>query len=431
MSRPQQPALRHLVTRYREVLLSSAVVGAVTGLVVAAFDKVTASGLADHLLDAPLWVQIFAPVVGLTLAWAALRWVGGGASPATSDEYIIAFHDRTYELGARPAVGRLVAAVATLGLGGALGYEGPSMYAGATIGDRVQRRLPRLFSNADHQLLLVAGAAAGIAAIFKAPATGAVFALEVPYRDDLARRSLLPALVGAATGYLVFVAINGTTPLFAVAGKPALDLRDIGGALVVGLVCGAGARAFAWLLRRAKVLRSRTRPAVHVAVAGLALAGYVVVARVVLGTDGLTLGAGYNAIQWAIDPSRALWLVAALALLRAAASSTTLAGGGVGGLFIPLVVEGSIVGRLLGGIFGVTSNTLFPVLGVAAFLGAGYRVPLAGIMFVAETTGQPGFVVPGLLAAVTAYLIMGNSSVTDYQQASVTPAPTTGPEISQ
>ena len=107
--------------------------------------------------------------------WAALRWLGGGASPATSDEYIIAFHDRTHELGARPAIGRLVAAVATLGLGGALGYEGPSLYAGATIGDRVQRRLPRLFSNADHQMLLVAGAAAGIAAIFKAPATGAVF----------------------------------------------------------------------------------------------------------------------------------------------------------------------------------------------------------------------------------------------------------------
>jgi CIC family chloride channel protein len=37
-------------------------------------------------------------------------------------------------------------------------------------------------------------------------------------------------------------------------------------------------------------------------------------------------------------------------------------------------------------------------------------------MFVAETTGQPGFVVPGLLAAVSAYLIMGSSSVTNYQQ---------------
>jgi CIC family chloride channel protein len=55
------------------------------------------------------------------------------------------------------------------------------------------------------------------------------------------------------------------------------------------------------------------------------------------------------------------------------------------------------------------------VIGVAAFLGAGYRVPLAAVMFVAETTGRPSFVVPGLLAAVAAELMMGSSSVTEYQ----------------
>jgi chloride channel protein, CIC family len=56
-------------------------------------------------------------------------------------------------------------------------------------------------------------------------------------------------------------------------------------------------------------------------------------------------------------------------------------------------------------------------VGAAAFLGAGYRVPLAAITFVAEATGRPGFVVPGLLAAVVAELIMSRSSVTTYQQA--------------
>ena len=59
---------------------------------------------------------------------------------------------------------------------------------------------------------------------------------------------------------------------------------------------------------------------------------------------------------------------------------------------------------------------LFTVLGTAAFLGAGYRVPLAAVMFVAETTGRPGFVVPGLLAAVSAELMMGSMSITTYQR---------------
>ena len=69
-------------------------------------------------------------------------------------------------------------------------------------------------------MLMVAGAAAGVSAIFKAPATGAVFALEVPYRGDFARRMLLPALVASATGYFAFAAINGTDAAVPHRGHP-------------------------------------------------------------------------------------------------------------------------------------------------------------------------------------------------------------------
>jgi chloride channel protein, CIC family len=99
------------------------------------------------------------------------------------------------------------------------------------------------------------------------------------------------------------------------------------------------------------------------------------------------------------------------------ATSTTVAGGGVGGLFIPLVVAGALAGRVVGGAVNALDTSLFTVVGAAAFLGAGYRVPLAAVVFVAEATGRPGFVVPGLLAAVVAELVMGTQSVTAYQQA--------------
>lgn len=54
-------------------------------------------------------------------------------------------------------------------------------------------------------------------------------------------------------------------------------------------------------------------------------------------------------------------------------------------------------------------------LGVAAFFGAGYGLPLAAVRFVAETTGRTAFIVPALLAAVAAELVMGRSSVTTFQ----------------
>jgi chloride channel protein, CIC family len=109
--------------------------------------------------------------------------------------------------------------------------------------------------------------------------------------------------------------------------------------------------------------------------------------------------------------------VVAMFFLRALATTATVAGGGAGGLFIPLVIQGVLVGRAVGGLFGAPDSSLFPVIGIAAFLGAGYRVPLAAVMFVAETTGRPGFVVPGLIAAAVAQLAMGRSSVSPYQRA--------------
>ena len=416
MVKGRQGGLRALARRSTQVVLVSALVGVVTGLGVALFERVVVDDLLAWLGRLPLWLMAAAPGVGLVIAALALRAVGGGASPATADEYLRAFHDGEVRLPLRALAGRLAAAVATLGFGGAMGLEGPSLYLGATLGADTQRRLPRVFRDADRRLLMAAGAAAGVAAIFKAPATGAVFAIEVPYQDDLARRVLLPALVAAATGYLAFVAVNGTERLFPVAGDPAFNMRDLAGAVALGVAAGCAARLFALLVRRAKAVSGWQHPLVAAVLAGVVLAGLFAVARLATG-ESLTFGPGYNTIAWALDPSRAVWLVVLVLVLRCAATAATVGGGGAGGLFIPLVVAGALTGRAVGGVVNGLDNSLFVVVGVAAFLGAGYRVPLAAVMFVAETTGRPGFIVPGLLAAVAAELVMGRSSVTAYQVA--------------
>ena len=393
----------------------SAVVGVLTGVGVAGFESAVTRGL-EEVNRLPLWGIAIAPLIGLTVAALALRWIGPSSSPATADEYLHAFHDPEYPLPLRPLVARMIAGVATLGSGAPMGLEGPSLYLGATLGDALQQRFPRLFSAQNRRLLLVAGAAAGVAAIFKAPATGAVFALEVPYQNDLARHMLGPALVGAATSYLAFVAIHGTTPLINVTGTPPFSTKDLVAALALGLLAGLGARGFAWMLRSAKSL-SLTLPSwVRVPIAGASLAAIFVLARVLAGQN-LTTGPGYDTIRWALDPSHSVALVAAILVLRCLATTTTVAGGGVGGLFIPLVVAGALVGRIVGGAVNALDTSLFTVIGIAAFLGAGYRVPLAAVVFVAEATGRPGFVVPGLLAAVIAELIMSRQSVTTYQHA--------------
>lgn len=407
--------LRHLLTRSQRVILMAGIAGVLTGAFVALFDTLIAEVMVDHLRELPPWVMAFLPGVGLVIARVSRRSISPGTSAATADEYIEAFHDGTHELRWRPFAARTVGAVATLGLGAPMGLEGMSVYAGATIGSNMQRRFPRLFRDADRRLLMVAGAAAGVAAIFKAPATGAVFAMEVPYQDDLARRMLLPALVAAATGYLTFVAVHGTVPLFPIDAAPDFSLRDLLGAVAVGALAGLCARVFAKMLRTAKTIALGDRPWLATLGAGVSLAAMFGLGRVLTG-ESLLFGAGYHVVEWAAQPGHSIPVLLGILGLRCIATSVTVAGGGVGGLFIPLVVAGALTGSVIGTAVNRFDLTLFIVIGVAAFLGAGYRVPLAAVMFVAETTGRPSFIVPGLLAAVAAELVMGPASVTAYQR---------------
>jgi chloride channel protein, CIC family len=402
--------------RSRQVLVFAAIAGALTGLGVALFETIVVEVIFDRLLDLPLWALAAMPTIGLVVAALSLHLLGP-ASPGTTDDYLQAFHDPGHKLNLRHVPARMLAAIGTLGFGGAMGLEGPSLYLGAAIGSGVQARVHRLFRSVDHRVLMVAGAAAGVAAIFKAPATGAVFALEVPYQDDFARKMLLPALVAAASGYLAFVAIHGTASLIPSRGSPALSAADLIGSIVLGLAGGLVARMFAVLLRRAKAITTSAGIWVRVAASGAALALIVWIGDL-LAHEPVTIGVGYHTIAWALEPRRAVWILLAVLLLRCLATAATVSGGGVGGLFIPLVVTGALLGRAAGAIVPGLDEHLALIVGVAAVLGAGYRVPLAAVVFVAEATGRPGFIVPALLAAVAADLMMGNRSVTTYQQPS-------------
>ncbi|MGE0880496.1 MAG: chloride channel protein [Acidimicrobiia bacterium] len=400
--------------RWRHTIVLAVIIGVTTGYVVAGFERLSVEVLFDRITQLPLWCIAIAPSVGLTLAAVIRVTIGRGVGAATADEYLHAFHDPAHRLDVRGGISRLAAAVATLGAGAPMGLEGPSLFAGSTMGALLHRRLPTRWRPEDARTLLVAGAAAGVAAIFKAPATGVVFALEVPYRDDLARRMLLPCLVAASTAYLAFTSVNGTTPLFQIAGEATFSFADIAGSVALGLAAGLVARGFAALIRGAKSFSTRS-PWLRVPLAGGVLAVLFVIGRIAAG-ENLAVGSGYGVIAWALTDNRGIGILAVILAVRCAGTAAAVAGGGSGGLFIPLVVGGTLLGRLTAAIVSSGDPTLFTVVGAAAFLGAGYRVPLAGVVFIAESTGRPGFVVPGLLAAVAAELVMGKSSVTAYQR---------------
>ncbi|MFV2040056.1 MAG: chloride channel protein, partial [Acidimicrobiales bacterium] len=403
--------------RVPRIVIASAVLGAATAVLVASFDYLVIEIMLEQLLEQPLWVKAIAPAIGLAAAAAILRFVGGGASPGTSDEYIRAFHERTPNLPIKLLPAKLLAGVATIGSGGSLGLEGPSIYAGATLGQQLQDSLARFFRRDEAKILLTAGAAAGVAAIFRAPATGVMFALEAPYKGDVARRALLPALLASATSFVVFATLLGTDSVFPTLGTTdrQIDVIDLLGGAIIGLVAGLAGRGYAWLVRQAKAISSDLPMVQRLVGAGVLLGG-LIVAGELLFDDTITLGPGFEGLAWLREGDRSLGLIAGLFAFQLAATIVTIGGGGVGGLFIPLAVQGIIMGSFIGGVIGEEQTSLYPTLGLAAFLGAGYRVPIAAVMFVAESTGASPYVVPALVAAAMSQLVAGQSSVSGYQR---------------
>jgi chloride channel protein, CIC family len=392
-------------------LLLAVLIGVVTGLLVAGFEQ-TVHPAYEWVAEQPLWSIALITAGGFVVVNLIAARSGGGDT-ATTDAYVRAYHQRGGRMALADGIRKVVMSAISLGTGGALGYEGPSMLIGGTVGSSVDARFAGRFRRDDAKVLMVAGAAAGVAAIFKAPLTGVVFALEVPYRSDLARRALASALAAAGSAYVTYVAIVGTEPILATGGAAPFDLRDLGGGLLLGLACGVLARLGAWAIGRAKHL-----PLSRVARTAMGAVGMVALLLLsdVWFSAPVSIGPGYAAIDYATAMDRTALVLVALFAVRAAATWLSVGAGGVGGLFIPLVTQGAILGALVQHMTPAANATLFPTIGVAAFLGAGYRTPLAGVAFVAEATGQPGFLVPALLAAVAAQLAMGHCSFSAYQR---------------
>lgn len=391
-------------------LLASAAIGVVTGLVVLVLEH-SVDDVLHELFEAPVWVPAVVVAAGAIVTAIVTHYLSGGGT-ATTEVYVEEFHRDSPALEPKHAPGRLLASFTTLASGAPLGLEGPAVYTGSVVATFLHRRRPQL-SAETHHALLVAGAAAGIAAVFKAPAAGAVFAMEVPFRGRLAGERVLPAIFGSAAGYLTMAAVDGVKPELVV---PLIELT-LGrafGSLALGLVIGVVALGVIAMINGAEELHHRFPAWARALVAGTALAGLYAAGRGLTGAP-VALASGNSVIDWAIEPGHAVGVLIGVLLLRSVGPAVSIAGGGVGGLFIPLMAAGAVVGRLFADALNAEELALYVTVGAAGMLGAGYAVPLTGVVFVAEYTGQATVIVPALLAMAAIRVVVGARSVSPAQ----------------
>ena len=334
-----------------------------------------------------------------------------------TDIMIGAFHGPTGRVGARITAVRGAGSILTIASGGSAGQEGPISLIGAGAASWLADRL-RLGAR-ERRTLLLAGAAGGLGAIFRAPLGGALTAIEVIYREDFEADALLAALFSSTTAYSVFTIFYGTAPIFHV---PDLKFRSIGELPLYALLAAACALA-AWVFvggfRRVKYqVFAPLRKRIGV-VGSTALGGFLA------GTVGMLfpqlLGGGLEWVELALRGDLPLALLGLLALGKTVSTALTIGSGMSGGMFAPSLYVGGMTGTAVGTLFQslfpdiAAAPAAFGIVGMSVFFSCATGASLGPLVMTCELTGGYGLLVPLMLATACGLLLSRRVSLYNNQ----------------
>lgn len=410
----------------RKWLLIAPLIGAATGLVITAIAVIVLNQLWPPILKYYLrhhWAMVPGLLLGFIVAGLLMQFFTPDPDEHSTEEIIRSYHEHQGDVNLRPFLPKLLAAIATVGFGGSAALEGPSIYGGGAIGSWLWLRLRRLrrlkLDARDRRIMLICGAAAGMSAVFRAPLTGIVFALEMPYKDDLAHEALLPSLIASVVSFMTLSAFMGSAPLFDFASGVSFTRRDLLWCALLGLLIGLLAMIFAITFRRARAF-CVWAPVPHwskLAAGGLLTALCGVVFLHFYPGPLVPLGPNYEAVGLILGHAHSSLELVVFGLLKLAATIFTLGCGGVSAMFVPLFLAGGSFGLAFAqSILHSPTPALYVAVGMASFISAGYKTPLAAVVFVAEATGGHAFIIPALIGAAVAYAVSGDASASADQR---------------
>jgi chloride channel protein, CIC family len=407
-------------------LLIAPIIGVVTGLAITAVAVVILREMWPRVLAYYLghhWAIVPGVVVGCALTGLIMQYTTDNPNRHSTEEVIESYHEHGGAIDMRWFPQKLLAAVTTVGFGGSAALEGPSIYGGAAIGSWLWTRLHGLrrfgLCARDRRIMLICGAAAGMSAVFRAPLTGIVFALEMPYKDDLAHEALMPSLIASVVSYMTLSAFLGGEPLFNFKSVGTYTMRDLLWCVGLGIAIGLLAMAFVITFRhlRGFVVRWGAPHWIKLTTGGLLTSLCGLGFLKIYPGSLIPIGPNYEAVGMILTQNHSSVELVVFGLFKLAATAFTLGAGGVSAMFVPLFLTGGGLGIAFAQSVVHSPNVaLYAAVGMASFIAAAYKTPLAAVVFVAEATGGHAFIIPSLIGAAVAYAISGDASVSGDQR---------------
>jgi len=407
------------------LMILSAIIGFTAGLGAVVIKNLT--HFIQRLLEGNLIINyhhafyfIF-PLIGLSLTLLVIKVVLkkkiGHGIPST----LYAISRRKGIMRSFQMYASIITAPLTVGFGGSVGLEGPTVATGASLGSNISRFFKM---NQSSRTLLIGCAAAGaMSSIFKAPIAAIIFAIEV-FSLDLTLISMVPLLIASVSAILTSYFFFGSDIILPVDLQDNFTISEVPFYIILGVLAAGCSMYFTSIyFKIGDAFKKIDSLFYRLFIGGLGLG-------VLIYLIPPLYGEGYNVINnlLAEDYLEALgtnffndyldniWIViillAGLVIFKILATSLTFGAGGIGGIFAPVLFMGSAMGHcfaLIVNNLGILKNPIsvssFTMVGMAGLMAGVLHAPLTAIFLIAELTGGYELFVPLMITAAISYMI--------------------------
>ncbi len=413
--------VKHLKDRHFNLILSL-IVGLGSGIMVVTLKNsvhfVKELLTSEYVKEYHHYLFFVYPLLGLTIVYFIVKKIikhpVGHGIPAV----LYAFSRNKSKMPKDAWYTSLLTAPITVGFGGSVGLEGPSVASNSGLGSRLAQLLRLNFKTTT--LLLGCGAAGAMSSIFNAPITAIVFALEV-IMIDLSMSSLIPILTASVVAALTSRFILGDGILFPVQLRELFTFSQTPFYIVLGIFCGLLSvyfnKVFWYVEEKFEQMHS---PVKRLLVGGGILGvliffvpplygeGFETINDIIHGYYDKVVDSG-PLLHFQHNELIIVVLLLAMILVKVIATGVTFGAGGVGGVFAPSLFVGSAGGFVLAKVINLTglfsvSETNFALAGMAGVIAGVLHAPLTGIFLIAEITGGYRLMLPLMIVVILSYL---------------------------
>ena len=304
----------------------------------------------------------------------------------------------------RLAILKPISSAISIGTGGPFGAEGPIILTGGAIGSIIGQLFP--LTAVQRRSLLVAGAAAGMSAVFGTPIAATLFGVEL-LAFEFRPRSMVLIGVAAATADGLRMAFSSAhlvapQPLFVVPGHLPIGGFDLLGAAVIGVACGLAAWVMTQAVYLCEDLFKKLSKRLH-------WMWWPVLGGFIIGLGGLVdsraLGVGYDTIHAELLGKMTIGALLLLLVVKLVIWSGGLGSGTSGGILAPILMMGAAIGAIVGHVLPGATPGAWALVGLSGALAGVTRSPFTAIVFAFELTYDAHILLALLVTATLAHLV--------------------------